>query len=1287
MVALPEPRPETPRQAERRQAIENVQRSLLGRQLYGSELTPAGLAARQREGIEALKGMGVGLPAGLLGLPADLLALLVRDAPSLLNKLVTGEPLDIEERGQFAKAFDAFQKVAGAEAIARAMGFGENLDAESEGSDAASRAGMNPFRQGMLTTELVADPFLAVKGIGALLKAGSRTDTPATRSTDLVPVDATADTPTTTFPEPAVPEPERRIVDFTPADADPDDEMDIFSFGVDMVHTPTGSRVSSDTIIRGRISEFETAEGRDASLVNRTEFTQRMATQEETDAFMRGDTVEGEFTPTPGTAPEGDEANQLFDAASQARALENIEDSAQQAAASTQQVEAFPEVGIGTTPPADEALGAPSPTGPEFTYDSLGSIPGYQRKPDRKSQNLVYTVDDTGEFKEKVDNFSPVLTNLHAQEETKKIGKKGIRPSELDKRLLQGAMKSEYKDSPFQDELLRLSDEGDEKISSTAAIVKAEDLLPQVRSRMFFVSKIKEDHADGVTPYGNNTIPHIGNVTNDGAVNQLDTQQITNDVSESAQDAAVITFSTNKPDTINVGDGTVIENVSSAIKDSIDHGYRLDKVPGWFGWARTSVVVGQDGKKYLVVNEIQSNGIRDFEAGSGVNNFPNEPGTFEVDAIRGDGSGDVIETVTFQDTPEGRAEFDRFVERVDQEGNIRSVKRPKPGKNPRIKTLDERLNAFFEADPHQTGKTAGEVGRVRIPWNDEAKAFQKAIDEHYPKDVVKSDLLDAEAADLERKLTELLDFGTPGNSSFIRESVHPHIILNENISSAYRKLTSEATIFGAKQELDTLLPVEETDSFYTRLRDETGSGVALEVVDEFLTVNSSYVEDVIENILRSRNLPTTVESVSLFGKELRKQLENTARHYRNNYATGEMTTPQDFKDYFITKSIGREKTPRSNMIVQAAGIQKVSDTNSKVYDFLNNPSPEQVQAFESGELDKINAVLDDIMSSVSDEEVEAFVKGVKEQKQMLRERYGNVMDEAKNPLYVDIEELITDYENSLAADEIRPDFAKEQFEDFMRQSLKNIGNEHTGTSYYNKGRDVLQFMDTEARLSQLNLSGERLTSAEKQEKLEAARSSMEAVGLDLDKVDAFNKVKTMSGEGRKTGFILTPPFKTQSDFFKYATRSILKNAREEEGIDGVIFLSGEDMHRIHGPGRPKDGYVNTYGTAIDKALREFEDGAVGGTVRRNVNKRDQDRNLVSAEPEKIFRVMPNVPSGRTDPFLIESQGDGLRIINFDDGSNMSATTRPIRRAKGGEVDLRPRKMIHSGIGAMAKEVM
>ena len=31
--------------------------------------------------------------------------------------------------------------------------------------------------------------------------------------------------------------------------------------------------------------------------------------------------------------------------------------------------------------------------------------------------------------------------------------------------------------------------------------------------------------------------------------------------------------------------------------------------------------------------------------------------------------------------------------------------------------------------------------------------------------------------------------------------------------------------------------------------------------------------------------------------------------------------------------------------------------------------------------------------------------------------------------------------------------------------------------------------------------------------------------------------------------------------------------------------------------------------------------------------------------------------------------------------------RVIRRAKGGPVDLRPKKMMHSGIGAMAREMM
>tara|TARA_B100000513_G_scaffold175271_1_gene91874 strand:- start:164 stop:409 length:246 start_codon:yes stop_codon:yes gene_type:complete len=61
-------------------------------------------------------------------------------------------------------------------------------------------------------------------------------------------------------------------------------------------------------------------------------------------------------------------------------------------------------------------------------------------------------------------------------------------------------------------------------------------------------------------------------------------------------------------------------------------------------------------------------------------------------------------------------------------------------------------------------------------------------------------------------------------------------------------------------------------------------------------------------------------------------------------------------------------------------------------------------------------------------------------------------------------------------------------------------------------------------------------------------------------------------------------------------------------------------------------------------------------------------------------------------FKYETQGagsttDNAVVIRFTPEIKAIFEDRVIRRAKGGEVDLRPRKMIHSGIGAMAREVM
>ena len=49
---------------------------------------------------------------------------------------------------------------------------------------------------------------------------------------------------------------------------------------------------------------------------------------------------------------------------------------------------------------------------------------------------------------------------------------------------------------------------------------------------------------------------------------------------------------------------------------------------------------------------------------------------------------------------------------------------------------------------------------------------------------------------------------------------------------------------------------------------------------------------------------------------------------------------------------------------------------------------------------------------------------------------------------------------------------------------------------------------------------------------------------------------------------------------------------------------------------------------------------------------------------------------------------GARAVYFaGENENITSPTKVLRRAKGGPVDLRPKKLVHSGIGAMARQVM
>jgi len=131
---------------------------------------PRSFSERMAEGADVLEGIGAGAVAGVGGLIPDILALVGRDAPMLFSKYVMGEELSEDENAIF-RALTKVQDVAGAEAILRGMGYGEKIDAPSDSPDALSQMGVTPFRQGAFFGEFVADPFAAFKGVKFLAKA------------------------------------------------------------------------------------------------------------------------------------------------------------------------------------------------------------------------------------------------------------------------------------------------------------------------------------------------------------------------------------------------------------------------------------------------------------------------------------------------------------------------------------------------------------------------------------------------------------------------------------------------------------------------------------------------------------------------------------------------------------------------------------------------------------------------------------------------------------------------------------------------------------------------------------------------------------------------------------------------------------------------------------------------------------------------------------------------------------------------------------------------------------
>ena len=603
MVALPEPRPETPAQAKKRTAIENVQRELLGRQLLFDELTPAGQAARTASGVTALKGVAVGIPAGLAGLPADLFALIARDLPDLYHKLIRGEPLNEKEQGQFYRAADEFQKVAGTEAMAGYMGFEDELQDED-------------FQQGLMVGAFGADPALIATGVGKFLGRGARTTADATRSTDLEPVGA-PDAPTTTVPGlseipteniPNVGE----VLDFTRPDADPAlGEMELFQFEEDMFHIGTGTRIPVGFTVRGSLDDFETAGGRDARFADRTEVTQRMATPEETAAVMRGEDP-AEVAPTDEGIATLPAAEDVIDVEPVAQAAltpvrtEGQQQLRQQAFPITEDADVFEPSGI-------SELG-PGYFGPD--RDFSGTVPGSGQRGiattfDYGNTNLR-TIKRQGEVADYSPSFQ-TLDRLPDRDYTKQqvIDFLEAQP-EAAMRDLKGSGFIEYLRSPYAPDTY-----------DSVADLRRDYMIhtPQLRVKTVSNNDIAEQQArlavDPNSVESEDLLPFSMRSDRDSKLPYSGQQTFFEEGTNQAPfDRGVIIL--NNPNTSMVA--------GKRLRAPAGHNYfgGAAGVPGYIAHSRYAVVLGPTGKKIAVIEESQGNTVSQAARGQKISATPLE---------------------------------------------------------------------------------------------------------------------------------------------------------------------------------------------------------------------------------------------------------------------------------------------------------------------------------------------------------------------------------------------------------------------------------------------------------------------------------------------------------------------------------------------------------------------------------------------------------------------------------------------------------------------------------------
>ena len=787
-----------------------------------------------------------------------------------------------------------------------------------------------------------------------------------------------------------------------------------------------------------------------------------------------------------------------------------------------------------------------------------------------------------------------------------------------------GPVAKELKDSEFERILL----ENPEKKYTKEEIRRLmTSRLPQTRERVFLESTMAEDTQNGTNPFSGDTIPYVS-------------YQYSADDLESALDKGIILYSNTAPTIEIPGFGRV--------KPRAVHNY-YGQYPGYYGHTRFIIVEGIDGKKYLQVNEIQSNSISNISSGFKTGWTSNTLGetvpeyakTLEqrLNAWRG-GNEDVRVPYTpevhakLQKLEDLKPELLKKEERLRIQANELDTRITQEEGDVNYRNLPE-----VRLSPDSERGTVIRFGRLtRNIVEDPAAIAGLLSDLQGYQPIMGGEAVDRISNLIVSKLDETGEAYSAiqaGNIADFYKSIFDDMERYRRDGNYYlwdntlkQELTGSENLYVTPSEYDSILNEMTDDQLFRILVDDRIRHASNQAVEEgvqsFISSNQTFTE-AFENLPVEDLETMAITSLddTLNTPAVRERKKEIAKTVFDKFSDQDLET---LRDSYLSY-VNDELTGMTGYTPQESRIQEISDDMDVFKDFVQNNvqyllSLDQRGLLAKGRLKKLRKDLSDVNDELTNIEGDGTLGGLKE-----------------------------DYQNAV--------FAQPDGDDL--QTLAEIAKK-TKVTDGKKGFQAPEPYNSDADFYQF-----------------ATRSAIkQAEKLGLDGVifpDAM--------------YLATQPQRSPNDaFLRNYGRVLDKELAELSKADsnaGVVFrrtdtpVTNNEDPGMRISGRTNNNFVvegiDPSDEAVQAALQPLRDEA--RARRRAIDTAEaagEDTFTLMSEYREAKRVL-DAEVRR----LSREYATPLRVVEFDNPANRDLAQRPIRRAAGG--------MVRSGIGAMAREVM